>query len=361
MSSTFGRLFRITTWGESHGAGVGVVVDGCPPGLALDPDALQVELDRRRPGRSKLSSPRREEDRVELLSGLFEGRTTGAPIAMAVRNQDARPGAYEKLRDLYRPSHGDFTVEAKYGLRDWRGGGRISARETVGRVAAGAVARTLLAERCRVEICAWVDSVRDVDAQVDSEQVERSAVYASPVRCPDAAAAARMVQAIDDARAGGDSLGGVVAAVAQGVPAGWGDPVFDKLDALLAHAMLSIPACKGFEVGSGFAGTRMTGATHNDPFVMEGDRVRTLGNRSGGIQAGISNGEPLLLRAAFKPTPTIRQAQQTVDRQGRRVELAAGGRHDPCVLPRAVPVVEAMTACVLADCYLAQLAVAGGG
>ena len=358
MSSPFGRLFRITTWGESHGGGIGVVVDGCPPGIVLDLDAIQAELDRRRPGRSKLASARQEADRLTILSGLHEGRTLGSPIAISVANTDARPGAYEHLRDLYRPSHGDYSHEAKYGLRDWRGGGRASARETVGRVAAGAIARQLLTERCGVEIVAWVEQLAGIDASLpDPASIDRATVESTPVRCPDPAAAARMIERIEAARAEGNSLGGIIATRAGGLPAGWGDPVFDKLDALLAHAMLSIPACKGFDLGSGFAGTRMTGADHNDAFVMEGDRVRTRTNRSGGVQAGISNGEPLLFRSAFKPTPTIRKEQDTVDRRGNAVKLSAHGRHDPCVLPRAVPIVEAMTALVLADCYLRQLAV----
>lgn len=355
MGNTFGRVFRITTFGESHGGAVGVVVDGCPPRLAVSVAEIQQELDRRRPGQSALTTQRREADTVEILSGIADGRTLGTPIAMIVRNLDARPEAYEHLRDVFRPSHADFTTEAKYGIRDWRGGGRASARETVGRVAAGAVARNLLLSAARIEILGWVQRVRDIDATVDPAAVTRDAVEASPTRCPDAAAAQAMSDAIEDARGQGDSLGGVVGCVARHVPPGLGEPVFDKLDADLARAMLSLPAAKGFESGSGFAGTFLTGSEHNDPFTLdEQGKPRTLTNRSGGIQGGISNGEDILFSVAFKPTATIARNQQTIDRSGTEVTLAAKGRHDPCVLPRAVPVVEAMTALVLADHWLRQ-------
>jgi len=358
MANTFGHLFRITTWGESHGGGVGVVVDGCPPRLELAAEEIQRDLDRRRPGQSRLTTPRQEADRVEILSGLFEGRTLGTPIALLVRNEDARPEAYEAMKDVYRPSHADFTTEAKYGIRNWQGGGRASARETVGRVAAGAVARKLLRVAAGIEVLAWVAQVHDVDAKVDAEAVTLAEVEANPVRCPDAEAAARMEERIDAARRRGDSLGGVVCCVARGVPAGLGEPVFDKLEADLARALMSLPASKGFEIGSGFDGTRMTGIEHNDPFVPGADgRPHTLSNRSGGVQGGISNGEPIVLRVAFKPTATISQPQQTVDRSGAATQLEAQGRHDPCVLPRAVPMVEAMVCLVLADHWLRQRAV----
>ncbi|HEX7094540.1 MAG TPA: chorismate synthase [Acidimicrobiales bacterium] len=357
MSSTFGTLFRVSTFGESHGGGVGVVIDGCPPRLAIDESVIQRDLDRRRPGQSRLVTQRDEADRVEILSGVFEGRTLGTPIALLVRNADARPAAYDHLKDVYRPSHADYTYEAKYGIRDHRGGGRSSARETIGRVAAGAVARQLLATVAGVEAIAWVSQVHDIDAEVDPATVTLDDVEATPTRCPSPAAAERITEAIERARRDGDSLGGVVQCVVRNVPPGLGEPVFDKLDADLAKAMLSLPAAKGFEIGSGFAGTRLTGLQHNDPFVPGPDgRPRTASNRSGGVQGGISNGEPLLLRVAFKPTATISSTQQTVDRAGNPVELAARGRHDPCVLPRAVPMVEAMALLVLADHWLRQRA-----
>jgi chorismate synthase len=336
---------------------VGVVLDGCPPRLPLASDEVQRDLDRRRPGQSRLTTPRQEEDRVEILSGVFEGHTLGTPIAMLVRNRDARPGAYEHMKDLYRPSHADYTTEAKYGIRNWQGGGRASARETVGRVAAGAVARKLLAFAAGVEVLAWVRRVHDVEAKIDPDAVTLEAVESNLVRCPESSAAAEMIQRIDAARARGDSLGGVVECVARGVPPGLGEPVFDKLEADLAHGLLSLPASKGFEIGSGFEGTRMTGIEHNDPFVPgEDGRPHTTANRSGGVQGGISNGEPVLVRVAFKPTATIALPQQTVNRQGEAAQLEARGRHDPCVLPRAVPMVEAMVCLVLADHWLRQRA-----
>jgi chorismate synthase len=359
MSSQTGVVFRVATFGESHGGAVGVVVEGCPPRLPLDASEIQRDLDRRRPGQSRLTTPRQEADRVEILSGVFEGHTLGSPIAMLVRNEDARPAAYEAMKDVFRPSHADYTTEAKYGIRNWQGGGRASARETVGRVAAGAVARKLLQVGAGAEVLAWVSQVHDIDAKVDAAAVALAQVEANPVRCPDPEAAARMEDRIDAARRRGDSLGGVVTCVARGVPPGLGEPVFDKLEADLAKGLLSLPASKGFEIGSGFAGTRLTGSEHNDAFVPGPDgRPRTEGNRSGGVQGGISNGEPILVRVAFKPTATIRVAQRTVDREGNAVTLEAEGRHDPCVLPRAVPMVEAMVCLVLADHWLRQRAVA---
>jgi chorismate synthase len=356
MSSTFGTLFRVSTFGESHGGGVGVVVDGCPPRLAIDLDAIQHDLDRRRPGQSRLVTQRDEEDRAEILSGVFEGRTLGTPIAILVRNKDARPQAYDHLKDVYRPSHADFTYDQKYGIRDHRGGGRSSARETIGRVAAGAIARQLLAATAGIEVLAWVQQVHDIDAVVDAATVTLAAVEAGPTRCPSPEHAERMIHAIEQARRDGDSLGGVVECVVRNVPSGLGEPVFDRLDADLAKAMLSLPAAKGFEIGSGFAGTRLTGLQHNDPFVPDEGQIRTTTNRSGGVQGGISNGEDIVFRVAFKPTATIASAQQTVDVEGNPVELAAKGRHDPCVLPRAVPMVEAMALLALADHWLRQRA-----
>lgn len=364
MSSILGTLFRVATWGESHGGAVGVVVDGCPARMPLAATDLQPQLDRRRPGQSRLSSPRREPDQVRILSGVFEGRTLGTPILLLVENQDARPGAYERDKDVYRPSHADFTYEAKYGIRNWQGGGRASARETVGRVAAGAVAEKVLRLAEGIEITAWVRRIAAIEAEIPEEeaaQITREEVDRTPVRCPDPNAAARMIEAIEEARREGDSLGGIVEAVVRGLPAGLGEPVFDKLEADLGKALLSLPACKGFESGSGFAGTLLRGSEHNDAFIARAGRageprVGTRTNRSGGIQGGISNGEPIVVRAAFKPTPTVRKKQETVDTRGNPVVLEAQGRHDPCVLPRAVPLVEAMIALVLADHWLQQLA-----
>ena len=354
MASTFGHLFRITTFGESHGGGVGVVIDGCPPRLPIALEEIQRDLDRRRPGQSQITTPRDEPDRAELLSGVFDGQTLGSPIAILVRNTDARPSAYEAFKDTFRPSHADYTYEAKYGIRNWQGGGRASARETVGRVAAGAVARKLLAASASVEVLAYVKQVWTIAAAVDPARVTLAEVESNIVRCPDSAAATAMIARIEEARRAGDSLGGIVECVCRRVPPGLGEPVFDKLEADLARAMMSLPASKGFEIGSGFAGVSLTGIEHNDPFTTEGTRVRTVTNRSGGVQGGISNGEDILFRVAFKPTATIRQPQQTVDRSGQAVTLEAKGRHDPCVLPRAVPMVEAMACLVLADDYLRQ-------
>ena len=360
MSSSTGSIFRLSTFGESHGGAVGVVLDGCPPRLELDASEVQFDLDRRRPGQSRLVTQRAEADQVEILSGLFEGRTLGTPLAMVVHNTDARPGAYEDFKDLYRPSHADYTVEAKYGIRNWQGGGRASARETIGRVAAGAVARKLLRVAAGIEVLGWVSQVAKIESTVDLHTVSLDEVEAGPTRCPDPDAAAQMVEAIEAARSDGNSLGGVVTCVARRVPPGLGAPVFDKLDAELAAAMMSLPATKGVEIGSGFAGTRMTGREHNDAFVpgdADSAAPSTLTNHSGGIQGGISNGETITLRVAFKPTATITSEQQTVNRDGEAATLSARGRHDPCVLPRAVPMVEAGVLNVLADHYLRQQAV----
>ncbi len=332
-----------------------MVVDGCPPRLPISPEEIQRDLDRRRPGQSRITTPRQEADSAEIVSGVFEGQTLGTPIAILVRNHDARPQAYEQLKDLYRPSHADYTTEAKYGVRNWQGGGRASARETVGRVAAGAIARKLLHTVADIEVLAWVRRVHEVEAKIEPGDVTLEAVESSLVRCPEPSAAAEMIERIDAARTRGDSLGGVVECVARNVPPGLGEPVFDKLEAELAGALMSLPASKGFEIGSGFGGTRMTGIEHNDPFVLgEDGKPHTESNRSGGIQGGITNGEPVVLRVAFKPTATISQAQQTVTRDGEATTLEAQGRHDPCVLPRAVPIVEAMVCLVLADHWLRQ-------
>jgi len=356
VPNSFGKLFTVTTWGESHGGAVGVVVDGCPPGLPLAAPEIQAELDRRRPGQSDVVTPRKEEDRVEILSGVFAGRTTGTPISLLVRNTDARPGAYDEIRLKYRPSHADFTYQAKFGLRDHRGGGRSSARETIGRVAAGAIAKKILRLGGRVEIRAFVARIQNLEAPPPDHFPSLAEVEANAVRCPHPATAARMIRRIKAVRAAGDSLGGVIECRARGVPAGLGEPVFDRLEADLARAMLSLPATKGFEIGSGFAGTRLRGSEHNDAFVRRGGRIRTRTNFSGGVQGGISNGEEIYFRVAFKPTATILRPQATVDVRGRATTLQGRGRHDPCVLPRAVPIVEAMTALVLVDHWLRQSA-----
>ncbi len=354
MGNTFGHMFRITTWGESHGDAVGVVIDGCPPGLKLSLDDIQPELDRRRPGQSRITSQRRESDRAEILSGVFEGLTLGTPIMIGVWNEDARGKDYEHMRTKFRPSHADYSYTAKYGLRNWKGGGRASARETIGRVAAAAVAKKVLAQQFGVEVVGYVKQVSDMLAEVDPDAVTAADVESNIVRCPDQDMAARMIERIDVARKEGDTLGGVVEAVARGVPSGLGEPVFDKLEADLGKAVLSLPACKGFEVGSGFGGITMTGSEHNDPYYNEGGRVRTRTNHSGGIQGGISIGENIIIRAAFKPVATIMKPQETVDIEGNPTTLEGRGRHDPCVLPRAVPMVEAMIALVLVDHALRQ-------
>lgn len=357
MSSSFGSIFKISTWGESHGVGVGVVIDGCPPRIPLSAECIQKELDRRRPGQSALVTPRKESDTVEILSGVLDGQTLGTPIALLVRNADARSSSYNEMQHAYRPSHADYCYDAKYGIRAWAGGGRASARETIGRVAAGAVAQAVLQQLCPgIEVVAWVQQVHTVTCPVPSADVSAAAVEANAVRTADAATASQMEAVIKEAQRNGDSVGGVVACVVRGCPAGLGDPVFDKLEATLGHAMLSIPACKGFEVGSGFAAAQLRGSEHNDLFYMEGDRVRTRTNRSGGIQGGISNGEDITMRLAFKPTATIMQEQETVTDTHRPTTLKGKGRHDPCVLPRAVPVVEAMCRLVILDHLLRQKA-----
>ncbi|ELR99646.1 chorismate synthase [Gloeocapsa sp. PCC 73106] len=350
MGNTFGHLFRITTFGESHGGGVGVIIDGCPPRVAISESEIQADLDRRRPGQSKITTPRQESDRCEILSGVFEGKTLGTPIAILVRNQDARSQDYQEMEQKYRPSHADATYEAKYGIRNWQGGGRASARETIGRVAAGAIAKKILREIGGVQIIAYVKRIKDLEAIVDQENVNLEQVESNIVRCPDSECALKMIELIDQTRQAQDSVGGVVECIARNVPRGLGEPVFDKLEADLAKAVMSLPATKGFEIGSGFAGTLLTGSEHNDPYYIDDQgETRTRSNRSGGIQGGISNGEPVIIKVAFKPTATIGKAQDTVTNTGVETVLAAKGRHDPCVLPRAVPMVEAMVALVLCD------------
>lgn len=350
MGNTFGHLFRISTFGESHGGGVGVVIDGCPPLVSIDASFIQAELDRRRPGQSKITTPRKEADTCEILSGVFEGKTLGTPIAILVRNQDTRPQDYGEMATTYRPSHADATYDAKYGIRNWQGGGRSSARETIGRVAAGAIAKKILFQAAGVSIVGYVKRIKDLEGVADPDTVTLEQVESNIVRCPDAECAEKMIELIEKVRDSGDSIGGVVECVARNVPKGLGMPVFDKLEADLAKAIMSLPASKGFEIGSGFAGTRLLGSEHNDEYYTdEQGAIRTVTNRSGGIQGGIANGENIILRAAFKPTATIRQQQRTVTREGSETLLAAKGRHDPCVLPRAVPMVEAMVALVLCD------------
>lgn len=359
MANTFGHLFRITTWGESHGGGVGVVVDGCPPRLELTEADIQPDLDRRRPGQSKIVTPRRESDTVQILSGTFEGKTLGTPISLWVRNEDARSEAYSEMASKFRPSHADYTYQAKFGIRAWPGGGRTSARETVGRVAAGAIAKKILRLRWGVEILAYVKQVHKLIARVNPEKVALAQVESNLVRCPDSATAGKMIRLIEKTRKAGDSVGGIVEGVARGVPPGWGEPVFDRLEADLGKAMLSLPASKGFEIGSGFGGILLTGRAHNDPFRMKGGKVRTTTNYSGGVQGGISNGETIYFRVAFKPVATVMHEQETVSVDLKNTTLKGRGRHDPCVLPRAVPMVEAMTALVLMDHALRHKAQCG--
>ncbi len=344
----FGTLFRISTFGESHGSAIGVIIDGCPAGLAIDQDYLQQQLARRRPGQSALVTQRKEADTAEILSGVYKGITTGTPIALLIRNSNQRSADYSHLEGVYRPSHADFTYTAKYGHRDHRGGGRASARETAARVAAAAFAKTLLATQA-ISITAFVERVGTVALEEWPKELSATDIEANPVRAATAETAQRMETRIREVRAQGDTIGGVVGCRITGVPAGWGEPVFDKLHADLAKAMLSINACKGFEYGSGFAGTELLGSQHNDRFITVEGQTRTASNHSGGIQGGISNGMPIEFRVAFKPVATIMQDQATIDASGKEVTVAGKGRHDPCVLPRAVPIVEAMAALVLAD------------
>ena len=344
--NSIGQLFRLTTFGESHGTAIGGIVDGCPAGLSLDEKAIQKELDRRKPGQSSITTARKESDTVQILSGVFEGKTTGAPIGFMIPNEDQRSKDYSNLKEVYRPSHADFTYDSKYGFRDYRGGGRSSARETANWVVAGAIAKQLLHS---VDINAFVSSVGEEFVEKPYQELDFAQTENSLVRCPDEEAATRMIATIEQAKVEGDSLGGTITCVAQGVLAGWGEPIFDKLQARLGQAMLSINAVKGFEYGSGFCGAKMKGSAHNDSFIEGG---KTTSNLSGGIQGGISNGMDIYFRVAFKPTATIMKEQSTINQKGEAVQLQVEGRHDPCVVPRAVSVVEAMTAMVLADFYL---------
>ena len=351
---SIGKQFRVTNWGESHGPMIGAVVEGCPAGMELSVDDIQPALDRRKPGQSKIVTQRKENDEVQIVSGLVDGLTTGTPISLLMKNQDQKSKDYSNIANLYRPSHGDFTYQQKYGIRDVAGGGRTSARVTAASVAAGAIAEKLLFLRHNIKITAWVESVQDIVYKTDPEQVTREQVEANIVRCPDPELAEKMIERIEQVRKQGNTLGGVVACCIQSVPLGLGEPVYDKLEANLAHAMLSINASKGFEFGSGFAGTLMKGSEHNDQFVNENGKIVTKTNHSGGIQAGISNGMPINFRVAFKPVATLLQKQKTVNKEGEEVDYQVHGRHDPCVLPRAVPIVEAMAALVLCDHSLLQ-------
>lgn len=352
MSSTYGTIFKISTFGESHGPAIGVIIDGCPAGLAFDTDFIQHELDRRKPGQSRITTQRREADEFEVLSGIFEGKTQGTPIALLIRNTDQRSKDYGHIVEQFRPSHADYTYQTKYGSRDYRGGGRSSARETAARVAAGAIAKSLLAQQ-GVQIQAYVSQVGKLKLEKPYTELNLALAEENAVRCPDPETAEQMFQYIDETRKRGDSIGGIVDCVITGVPVGWGEPVFDKLHAELGKAMLSINAVKGFEYGSGFAGAELYGSQHNDEFYTdEQGRVRTKTNQSGGIQGGISNGEDIYFRTAFKPVATIMQDQDSVDVNGQPVTVSGKGRHDPCVVPRAVPIIEAMAALVLADMYL---------
>ncbi len=351
--NTFGTLFRVTSFGESHGGAVGGVVDGCPPGLAISAADIQKDLDRRRPGQSSITSPRREQDKIHILSGVSAGVTTGAPILLLAWNKDARPEDYKKLKNVFRPGHADFTFQQKFGVRDWRGSGRASARVTLGWVAVSSIAKKFLEKKLGVEFLSYVEQVGDIKAKVDFNKVTMSQIESNIVRCPDKKAAKKMIRLINRLKNDGDSIGGVIKGVIKNVPIGLGEPVFSKLPADLGQSMLSINAVKGFEIGSGFAGVKMRGSQHNDEFFVDrSGKIRTKTNNSGGTLGGISNGETIHFRVAFKPVSTIRKKQKTVDINKNEVELVASGRHDPCVLPRAVPIVDAMAALVIMDHYL---------
>jgi len=351
MSNSFGKVFKITTYGESHGVGIGVIIDGCPAGVTVDEGFLQSEMQRRKPGQSKITTQRKEEDEVEVLSGIFEGMTTGTPIALSIRNTNQKSKDYSHIKDSYRPSHADFTYQEKYGLRDYRGGGRSSARETAARVAAGAIAKMYL-QQSGIKVQAYVAQVGGLKLELSYKQLDLSRTEQNIVRCPDPEMAERMIQLIDETRKNRDTIGGVVSCVAQAIPVGLGEPVFDKLHAILGQAMLSINAVKGFEYGSGFEGVKMYGSEHNDLFETENGKVKTSTNHSGGIQGGISNGQDIYFNVAFKPIATIMNDQESIDKEGNKVTVKGKGRHDPCVVPRAVPIVEAMTAITIADFLL---------
>jgi chorismate synthase len=357
--NTFGQRFRVTNWGESHGKAIGVIIDGCPPLLPLKEEDIQKELNRRKPGQSNLTTQRSEEDKIEILSGIHEGKTTGTPISLIIFNKDYKPEAYNEISKLFRPSHADYAYHSKYGIRDPFGGGRSSARMTAGHVAAGAIAKKILAQAFGAEIIAYVKKVKNIEAETNSDKVSLKEVESSLVRCPDKKASEKMIKAIEKAKASGDSVGGIIECVARNVPAGLGEPIFDKLSADLAKAIMSINAVKGFEIGSGFSSTNQLGSEHNDLFHLHEGKVKTKTNNSGGIQGGISNGMPIIFRAAFKPTPTIQKKQKTINKDLEQIEFEGTGRHDPCILPRAVPIVESMAALVLCDHYLRHRAQCG--
>ena len=361
MGNSFGKIFKINTFGESHGGAVGVILDGCPPKLKIDIDLIQHELNRRRPGQSEITTPRNEEDKLEILSGIKGNVTLGTPIAMIVRNKDQRPKDYNNLEKVFRPSHADGTYHLKYGIQADSGGGRASARETIGRVAGGAIAKQLLKASHEIEVLSWVKRIHNIDSEINHNEITLEKIDSNIVRCPSQKIAAKMIERIQDLQRKGDSCGGVIECIVRNMPSGLGMPVFDKLEADLAKALMSLPATKGFEIGSGFSGTYLTGSEHNDPFIQsnENNKLKTLSNNSGGIQGGISNGEMLKMRIAFKPTATIRKEQKTVNSSGKEVMMKAVGRHDPCVLPRAVPMVDAMIALVIADHLLLNHAQCG--
>ncbi len=350
--NSFGQLFRITTFGESHGGAVGVVVDGCPPGIKISEEEIQKELGRRKPGQSAITTPRTEEDEIKIMSGIFEGKTTGTPILLLADNKDIRPEDYQEMKDLFRPGHADYTYTKKYGFRDWHGSGRASARETLARVAAGAIAKKYLKENLGVELISYVEQVGDIKTDVDFNSVTMNEIESNIIRCPDPEIAREMIALIEKVKSEGDSIGGVIRGVIKNVPVGLGEPVFDKLNADLAKGMVSINAVKGFEIGSGFEGVKMRGSEHNDQFYSEDGKIKPSTNHAGGTLGGISSGETIYFRVAFKPVSTISRQQETVDIDGKEVKLAAAGRHDPCVLPRAVPIVDAMAALVIMDHYL---------
>ncbi len=351
MSNSYGKIFKITTYGESHGVGIGVIIDGCPAGVLIDESLILKDMQRRKPGQSKITTQRKEEDEVEILSGVFEGKSTGTPIALSIRNKDQKSKDYSHIKDSYRPSHADFTYDKKYGVRDYRGGGRSSARETAARVAAGAIAKMMLAHY-NITVEAYVSQVGQLKLEIPYQQLNISKAEENIVRCPDADTADRMIQLIDDTRKNRDTIGGIVSCVIKNTPVGLGEPVFDKLHAVLGQAMLSINAVKGFEYGSGFEGVKMLGSEHNDAFEKQGEKIITKTNHSGGIQGGISNGEDIYFNVAFKPIATIMNDQESVDNKGDKVTVSGKGRHDPCVVPRAVPIVEAMAALTIADFIL---------
>ena len=350
--NTFGTLFRVTTFGESHGEALGCIIDGCPSGFDICENDIQIELDKRKPGQSEITTQRSESDKVQILSGIFEGKTTGSPIAMIFFNQDQKPQDYQGIKDIFRPSHADYTYFTKYGTRDYRGGGRSSARETIARVAAGAIAKKYLFEKLGVQIFSYVDQIHKIKANIDKTTVQSSDVEANVIRCPDKIAAEKMIDLIKKTKLEGDSLGGIICGIVKGVSVGFGYPVFNKINADLAHGIMGINAVKGFEIGSGFLGIEMFGSEHNDEFIMKDNKITTKTNNAGGILGGLTSGEDITFRVAIKPTATIAKEQQTVDINGVEKKINPSGRHDPCVLPRAVPIIDAMTALVIMDHYL---------